>query len=74
MLLERHYWRRRAAMFAFRDLSREGLKRLDKLKVQIAKGNGASIEDTIQFFKFCYYSILTTGFGCRNCLQQEPPH
>lgn len=39
-----------ADMFAsFSDLSREGLKRLDKLKEQIARGNGADIEDVLQF-------------------------
>lgn len=34
----------------FRDLSREGLKRLDKLKENIARSNAADIEDVLHFF------------------------
>lgn len=39
-----------AEMFeSFRDFGREGMKRLDKLKEQIARGNGADIEDVLHF-------------------------
>lgn len=35
---------------SFRDLSREGLKRLDKLKAEIARSNMADIPDLLHFF------------------------
>jgi hypothetical protein len=34
----------------FCDFGQEGMKRLDKLKEQIARGNGADIEDVLHFF------------------------
>lgn len=35
----------------FREMTTEGLKRLDKLKEQIARGNGADVEDVLHWFE-----------------------